>query len=127
MSSDATAVFLRTDRNFDSPPGVAINRLYLADESAVVREILDQARLPASERELIRQDAMRLVAAACRRRNRQGGIEAFLHSTPGVPGRCRTDVPRRSLRIRMRGRLTGSSPTRLKRPVVECLAMPRCS
>ncbi|HLG52899.1 MAG TPA: bifunctional proline dehydrogenase/L-glutamate gamma-semialdehyde dehydrogenase PutA [Steroidobacteraceae bacterium] len=78
MASDATSVFLRADRNFDSPPGVAINRLYLADESVVVREILDLARLPASERELIRQDAMHLVAAARKRRNGQSGIEAFL-------------------------------------------------
>src|SRR3990170_1762395 len=78
MASDATSVFLRADRNFDSPPGVAINRLYLADESVVVREILDLARLPASERELIRQDAMHLVTAARKRRNGQSGIEAFL-------------------------------------------------
>ena len=78
MASNARSAFLRADRDFDSAPGLAINRLYLADESAVVREILGLARLPASERELIRQDALRLVAAARSRRNGRSGIEAFL-------------------------------------------------
>ncbi len=78
MASDADSAFLRTDRVFDSAPGAAVNRLYLADEAGVVRETLELARLPAPERELIRQDAMRLVEAARRRRGGVSGIEAFL-------------------------------------------------
>jgi len=70
--------FLGPDRDFDSAPGAAVNRLYLADESAVVHELLDLARLSAAEREAIRRDATQLVAAARRRRTGRGGVEAFL-------------------------------------------------
>ena len=78
MANDAKSVFLGADRDFDSTPGPAVNRLYLADESEVMREILDLAGLPASGRKLIREDAMRLVAAARSRRNGRSGIDAFL-------------------------------------------------
>ena len=79
MSAAAKPAFLLPDdREFDSAPGSAINRLYLADETAVVGEILEQARWSTAERDAIHRDAMQLVAAARRRRTGRGGIEAFL-------------------------------------------------
>ena len=71
--------FLQGDeREFESAAGAAINDRFLADEALVVAEVLDLARLPAAERAAIRQDAIRLVAAARRRREGKSGIEAFL-------------------------------------------------
>jgi RHH-type proline utilization regulon transcriptional repressor/proline dehydrogenase/delta 1-pyrroline-5-carboxylate dehydrogenase len=79
MNRDATPAFLLADdRDSRSAPGDAINRLYLADESLVVGELLDQAHLSPAERDAIRRDAMELVAAARRRRTGRGGIDAFL-------------------------------------------------
>ena len=71
--------FLQDDeREFESAAGAAINGRFLADEAQVVAEVLDLARLPAADRAAIRQDAMRLVAAARGRREGKSGIEAFL-------------------------------------------------
>lgn len=71
--------FLQDDeREFESAAGAAVNGRFLADEAEVVAEVLDLARLPAADRAAIRQDAMRLVAAARGRREGKSGIEAFL-------------------------------------------------
>ncbi|MFZ2509392.1 MAG: proline dehydrogenase family protein, partial [Steroidobacteraceae bacterium] len=78
MRDAATMVFLDADRQFESGPGAAIDRLYLADEASVVMEMLELARLPARERHSIQRDAMQLVAAARRRRGSGSGVEAFL-------------------------------------------------
>ncbi len=78
MSHSATMEFLQTGRQFESRPGAAINRLYLAEEATVVAEMLELARLPAPERQAVHDDALKLVAAARRRRAGSGGVEAFL-------------------------------------------------
>ena len=71
--------FLQGDeREFESAAAAAVNGRFLADEALVVAEVLDLARLPAADRAAIRQDAMRLVAAARGRREGKSGIEAFL-------------------------------------------------
>ena len=65
MSQTPAPPFLRAvESEFDSHPGQAINRHYLADEKTVVSELLSLARLPEADREAIRQDAIALVVAA---------------------------------------------------------------
>ncbi|MCC7198955.1 MAG: bifunctional proline dehydrogenase/L-glutamate gamma-semialdehyde dehydrogenase PutA [Gammaproteobacteria bacterium] len=58
--------------------GQAINRLYLADETKVVREYLEVARLPAADAAEVRELAVRLVEQVRRNRAGKAGIEAFL-------------------------------------------------
>jgi RHH-type proline utilization regulon transcriptional repressor/proline dehydrogenase/delta 1-pyrroline-5-carboxylate dehydrogenase len=58
--------------------GRAINRWYLADESAVVRELLPMARLEGSASERVVREAVELVDSVRRRRKGTAGIEAFL-------------------------------------------------
>ena len=58
--------------------GRAINRWYLADESAVVRELLPMARLERSASERVVREAVELVDSVRRRRKGTAGIEAFL-------------------------------------------------
>ena len=79
MKEDAMPPFLQSDeREFESAAGAAVNNRFLADEAEVVTEVLDLARLPATDRAVIRRDAMQLVAAARGRREGKSGIEAFL-------------------------------------------------
>ncbi len=79
MKQGAGIPFLNSDaRVFDSPAGIAINARYLEDESTVVAEMLELAKLPDADRATIRQEAMALVAAARARRSGKSGIEAFL-------------------------------------------------
>ena len=79
MSEIPALRFLRADDGeFDSVPGRAINPHYLADEKTVVSELLALARLPDSDREAIRRDAIALVVAARSRREGKTGIESFL-------------------------------------------------
>jgi RHH-type proline utilization regulon transcriptional repressor/proline dehydrogenase/delta 1-pyrroline-5-carboxylate dehydrogenase len=78
MTSATGNPFLRSGEPFETAPGTAINRLYLANEAVAVAEALELARLPAAERQAIHRDAMELVAAARRRRAGKGGVEAFL-------------------------------------------------
>ncbi len=79
MTNGPAIPFLRRDeREFESDVGAAINERYLADEAAVVADLLDLARLPASDRAAIRRVATELVTAARRRRTGKTGIEAFL-------------------------------------------------
>ena len=79
MREHSAPRFLRADDGeFESPAGLAINARYLADEKTVVSELLALARLPDSEREEIRRDAVALVVAARARREGKSGIESFL-------------------------------------------------
>jgi RHH-type transcriptional regulator, proline utilization regulon repressor / proline dehydrogenase / delta 1-pyrroline-5-carboxylate dehydrogenase len=66
------------DGEFESAAGKAVNARFLADETTVVSELLALARLPAADREAIRQDAAALVVAARARREGKTGIESFL-------------------------------------------------
>jgi RHH-type proline utilization regulon transcriptional repressor/proline dehydrogenase/delta 1-pyrroline-5-carboxylate dehydrogenase len=54
-----------------------IDRLYRADETAVVRDLLQELDLPGEAQERIQDRARRLVEAV--RRTSKGGIDAFLH------------------------------------------------
>jgi len=56
-----------------------IAEYYRADESRVVRELLDIARLPHAVLERVTARARRLVIAVRERRVGTGGIDAFLH------------------------------------------------
>ena len=76
--SSALRFLRRDDGEFESAAGQAINPRYLADEKAVVSELLALARLPDADREAIRRDAGSLVAAARSRRAGKSGIESFL-------------------------------------------------
>ncbi len=79
MNDAAMTRFLRSDESeFNSAPGEAINRNFLADEATVVAEMLALARLPAADRAAIHRDAVSLVAAARSRREGRTGIESFL-------------------------------------------------
>ncbi len=79
MNDSSPARFLRSDdREFSSAPGDAINGQFLADEAAVVAEMLTLARLPAADRAAIHRDAVDLVTAARSRRAGRTGIESFL-------------------------------------------------
>src|SRR5262245_35433206 len=79
MQDRRTPRFLRPDDSgFESAPGKAVNRHFLADEKTVVSELLALARLPAADREAICQDAISLVVAARNRREGKTGIESFL-------------------------------------------------
>jgi len=79
MNDSSAPRFLRADdAEFESDPGRAINRLYLADEKTVVSELLALARPPDAAREAIRQEAVALVVSARARREGKTGIESFL-------------------------------------------------
>jgi RHH-type proline utilization regulon transcriptional repressor/proline dehydrogenase/delta 1-pyrroline-5-carboxylate dehydrogenase len=79
MNDTQSSRFLRArEDEFESEAGRAINARYLADEKAVVSELLALARLPEADREAIRRDAAALVAAARGRREGKSGIESFL-------------------------------------------------
>jgi RHH-type proline utilization regulon transcriptional repressor/proline dehydrogenase/delta 1-pyrroline-5-carboxylate dehydrogenase len=56
----------------------SINRLYLADEAEVVREMLELARVSDKQKMRIRETAEQLVAAVRRNRGRKGGLDAFM-------------------------------------------------
>jgi RHH-type proline utilization regulon transcriptional repressor/proline dehydrogenase/delta 1-pyrroline-5-carboxylate dehydrogenase len=79
MNDAASLAFLRADESaFDSRPGTAINRNFLADEAKVVSELLALARLPPAERAAVQREAAALVTAARSRRAGKTGIESFL-------------------------------------------------
>jgi len=60
--------------------GVAeqVNRRYLADETALVRELADIARLDASTAQAVRETALQLVESVRRNRTQVSGLDAFL-------------------------------------------------
>jgi RHH-type proline utilization regulon transcriptional repressor/proline dehydrogenase/delta 1-pyrroline-5-carboxylate dehydrogenase len=63
---------------FVSPVGRAIHRLWLADETEVMRELLPLARLPEVERGRVRDAAIALVQAVRSARIKRTGMDAFL-------------------------------------------------
>jgi RHH-type proline utilization regulon transcriptional repressor/proline dehydrogenase/delta 1-pyrroline-5-carboxylate dehydrogenase len=58
--------------------GQAVNRLFLTDETTVVRELLPMARLDTAGAERVVRDAIALVEAVRADREGTAGIEAFL-------------------------------------------------
>ena len=68
----------QTPASLESPIGSAINRLWLADEDAVLRELLPLARLEPSARAEVSAYAASLVDAVRAERVERGGMDAFL-------------------------------------------------
>ena len=71
----------------------AVSSRYLADEPALVRSLLDRARLDAEQAQRVSALAVRLVEAMRRNRSRAGGLDAFmsrydLSSTEGIMLMC---------------------------------------
>src|SRR5688572_24307581 len=62
----------------DSPVGAAINGLYLAPETEVVRGLADLARLPPERREAVQRRALALVNAVRGAKPSGSGLDAFL-------------------------------------------------
>jgi len=60
------------------PLRVAINELYLVDETSCVNALLGQAKLDAAARQRIQAQATQLVEAVRRNRTAKGGVEEFL-------------------------------------------------
>ena len=58
--------------------GAAINRLWLAEEEAVLRELLPLARLEPRDRDAVRSHATALVEAVRGTRTEKSGMDAFL-------------------------------------------------
>jgi RHH-type proline utilization regulon transcriptional repressor/proline dehydrogenase/delta 1-pyrroline-5-carboxylate dehydrogenase len=63
---------------FESAIGRAINRLWFADETEVIRELLPLARLPDAERARVRDSAVALVERVRAARTRRTGMDAFM-------------------------------------------------
>ena len=71
--------FIRPDgESLETPLGAAINRLWLADEDAVLRELLPLARLPLPEQAAVQAHAAGLVAAVRGASVERGVMDAFL-------------------------------------------------
>jgi RHH-type transcriptional regulator, proline utilization regulon repressor / proline dehydrogenase / delta 1-pyrroline-5-carboxylate dehydrogenase len=62
----------------DSPIGRAVNRLWLADEDTVLRELLPLARLDEESRASVDREAVALVEAVRGARVERSGMDAFL-------------------------------------------------
>lgn len=76
---DAHAAFIfPAGRAPDSRVSGRINARYLADETPLVRELADLARVDADDAARIRDTAMRLVESVRRNRTRVSGLDAFL-------------------------------------------------
>jgi len=73
------ATFIRRDSDvLEGPVGAAINRLWLADEDAVLRELLPLARLEDQARADIVSEAASLVESVRGSRVEKSGMDAFL-------------------------------------------------
>src|SRR5712671_5535431 len=71
--------FISADgRSLESPVGRAINRLWLADEDAVLRELLPLARLDDAARAAVTAEAIALVETVRAARVERSGMDAFL-------------------------------------------------
>ncbi|HEU4628093.1 MAG TPA: hypothetical protein VFS52_25290, partial [Steroidobacteraceae bacterium] len=62
----------------DTAVGAAINRLYLAPETGVVRTLADRARLAPDRREAVQKRALALVNAVRSAKPAGSGLDAFL-------------------------------------------------
>jgi RHH-type proline utilization regulon transcriptional repressor/proline dehydrogenase/delta 1-pyrroline-5-carboxylate dehydrogenase len=75
----SSPTFVVTDAaKLDSPVGAAINGLYLAPETNVVRSLADRARLAPDRREAVQQRALALVNAVRGAKPAGSGLDAFL-------------------------------------------------
>jgi RHH-type proline utilization regulon transcriptional repressor/proline dehydrogenase/delta 1-pyrroline-5-carboxylate dehydrogenase len=63
---------------FVTSVGRAVNRLWLADETEAMRELLPLARLPEADRARVRAEATALVQAVRAVRTRRSGMDALL-------------------------------------------------
>ena len=71
--------FIRpADEPLEGPLGSAINRLWLADEDAVLRELLPLARLEPADRAAVAAEAAALVEQVRAARVDRSGMDAFL-------------------------------------------------
>jgi RHH-type proline utilization regulon transcriptional repressor/proline dehydrogenase/delta 1-pyrroline-5-carboxylate dehydrogenase len=76
--SDAAAFIFAPGRAPSSDVAERVNPRYLADETPLVRELADLARVPPEEAGAIREMALRLVESVRRNRARVSGLDAFL-------------------------------------------------
>ena len=73
------SAFISADgRSLESPVGHAINRLWLADEDAVLRELLPLARPVEGARAAIAAEAIALVESVRRTQTERSAMDAFL-------------------------------------------------
>jgi RHH-type proline utilization regulon transcriptional repressor/proline dehydrogenase/delta 1-pyrroline-5-carboxylate dehydrogenase len=78
-SSPAAPSFVVADgATLDTPVGAAINGLYLAPETNVVRALADRARLTPERREAVQKRALALVDAVRGAKPSGSGLDAFL-------------------------------------------------
>jgi len=77
-SAPDRSVVLEAGTAFVRPVGAAINEDYLADETRIVRQLADTARLDAARRERVQAEARRLVEVVRRDRQKKSGLDAFL-------------------------------------------------
>jgi RHH-type proline utilization regulon transcriptional repressor/proline dehydrogenase/delta 1-pyrroline-5-carboxylate dehydrogenase len=70
------------DAGHPAPPvaSAAITERYLADEAAVVAELVERAALPPAQSARVRREAGSLVAAIRRRQQDAGGVDALLRA-----------------------------------------------
>ena len=78
MTEPKPALIRRPGQPFTTPVGDAINRLWLADEASVLREILPLARLPDAARSEAHARAIDLVRKVRGARVTRSGMDAFL-------------------------------------------------
>jgi RHH-type proline utilization regulon transcriptional repressor/proline dehydrogenase/delta 1-pyrroline-5-carboxylate dehydrogenase len=77
MSGDGAFIFAN-GRATDSNVAERVNPRYLADETPLVRELADLARLAPEETAAVRATALKLVESVRRNRKRVSGLDAFL-------------------------------------------------
>ena len=73
-----SAPFIFAADDAASPVAAAVNPRYLADETPLVRELADLARVGPEEAAAVRDTALRLVESVRRNRKRVSGLDAFL-------------------------------------------------
>ena len=79
LNAEAAARFVVADgATLVTPVGRAINPLYLAPETGVVRSLAERARLPQERREAVQRRALALVNAVRAAKPSGSGIDAFL-------------------------------------------------
>lgn len=73
-----SAPFIFAADDAASAVAAAVNPRYLADETPLVRELADLARVGPEEAAAVRDTALRLVESVRRNRKRVSGLDAFL-------------------------------------------------
>jgi RHH-type transcriptional regulator, proline utilization regulon repressor / proline dehydrogenase / delta 1-pyrroline-5-carboxylate dehydrogenase len=77
-ASGAARFVVADAATLDTPVGAAINDLYLAAETNVVRALADRARLAPERRQAVQRQAMALVKAVRGAKPSGSGLDAFL-------------------------------------------------